>query len=164
MRLLIILGIILSPIFCTAQKDKDPCRFIKKEIDDMKGVTTITTTYSRNNVDWVIRTITAENKTDFTFLYFTLYGISADYSAHGVYVKCEDGTLLKEETVKIDCDYESSYRYSYSGYIQITADNIEDFTTKKIVKIQLDNVSKEIKDKEAIAIANHVACVYRAQP
>lgn len=158
-----LLFILMIPLACQAQKD--PCDRVTKKYDEMKNITT----YSSPSItgltyhDLVVRRhIMPEDSADVTVIDVRIPGYSGNYSAKGIYIKFEDGTIYKEERADVECDYSySKYgpSYMYSGMIALNDENIDLFKTKKIVKIQLSHVKKDIKDKVATYFQGYVNCV-----
>lgn len=140
------------------------CEDIEKDYDEMKGTTDYSIKNGFRDPITVARLIHPSDKLDAIVIYFYLHNSISDYNAKGIYVKFEDGTIMKDETAKVDCHIIDIDNYRYTGYIVINNSNLSDFESKKIVKIQLGDTNQEIKNKLADNIKAYVKCLADIKP
>jgi hypothetical protein len=130
---------------------------IKKEVDEMSGVTTYLTTDMLKLKLCIMKNI-KENDTS-NYAVIKVQSASSNYSAKGYLVKFEDGAIFKDMNIDVDCTYESSYNFTMRSIVKVDPDFLQALMTKKIVKLQLDIYDEEVKEKDAIKIINHVKCM-----
>ena len=155
----------MLPIVCFGQKDY--CTKIKKSIDE-KG-----TTYQSPESKYI--SVIKQFKIDSFFgLHLHFNDANQHFDAVGALVEFEDGAIIKDENAKVDCKQEMteiggghistaatthSGEYLLQGFFHINEVNIEKFVSKKIIRIQLDNASQKIADKDATRIMSYIQCL-----
>lgn len=133
---------------------KDPCSAIKKTVKELEGVTI----YSTPTGSVILYKIIKNDQKQF-YAYFLGIGKTSNYSARGLYIKFEDGTIIKNEEIEIDCTYIATDLYSYKGAFPITIDNEEIILTKKITKYSLSGIEGIIADKFASNLLSYANCM-----
>lgn len=141
------------PILAMSQRCK-----IKKDIDEMAGITTYIPTDISDFV--LLKTINTDKKNDTSYAaVITVSSASSNYSAKGYLVKFDDGTIFKDKEVNVDCTYESSYNFRMEAYVKVDQEFIAAVLTKKIVKLQLDIYTSEIGDGQATKFQKQAKCM-----
>lgn len=157
----IFLLIILFPVLGFAQQNDDYCREIKKKHDELKGKTTF-------DSPWIERlkvtNIIAEDYT-LAVLYFEARASFSDYDSHGLYIKFEDGEILRYPDQKVSCSYiggSARYgpTYSYIVALELTEDLYDKFSKKRVVKFSVDSWENNVRERAAYRFMNYVACVW----
>jgi hypothetical protein len=157
------------PVFSFAQTD---CDNIKKSIE------AVAVTFKSPNTKWA--TVIKQFKVNTFFaLHFHFNDEHSQYETMGASVEFEDGTILKNESVKVDCKQEitmvansrdangtsaQSGKYLLQGFFPIDESNIEKFSSRKITRIQLGDVSKKIRKKDAESLTNYIQCMKDQKP
>ena len=132
------------------------CEKIRREVDDMKGIVS----YNSPDLKHLKLHKTFKDGQTFFRLHIVIEGNTPEYSAKGVYVKLEDGSILKDENAPISCSYIGGMSgYLIQGILSIDDDNIDKLKSKKIIKVQLNNTSKEIGDRESEKATNYLNCM-----
>ena len=111
----------------------DPNSLISKKFDDMKNLTTYSTSYNSNIQ--LYKTISVKDTV--TQLIFSIYKNTADNAQQTVYVKFNDGTVLNYPSITICAKMEHVAGYLYQCIVILNNNNIKDFKDKKIVKFQM---------------------------
>ncbi len=155
----------LIPSLCFAQKNY--CKKIRRRVDEEKGIITYKSPVLKS------LTVLKQFKANPFFGLMLHSSDDADHTdAKGSMVEFEDGSVLKEDNVPIMCKQEVTYisgdtygsgthsgQYILQAYVHISDANIQKFVSKRIVRIQMDNVSRNIPPKEAMQIRNYIRCL-----
>jgi hypothetical protein len=161
----ILYTLVFLPVVCFGQKDY--CKKISKTIDKEKG----TITYKSPSL--VSISVIKQYKLDTVFvLRLNLYDQSQHFNGMGASVEFDDGTIINEELVRVDCKQEMSViasgfnsssansgEYLLQGFFHINPENIKQLTTHKIVRIRLDRASQTIPERDAMKIMNYILCL-----
>ena len=155
------------PAICFGQKDY--CKKIKKSTE--KGFTTYKSPQLKNTT-----LIRQQKDTPVFSLHIHLKDGIQHFETRGAEIVFEDGTILKDEKVRVHCMQEltsingtaspsstSSGEYLLQGFFSITDENLPMFTTKKIKRVQLHTAISLVSERDARAIMNYVICMYDLQ-
>ena len=92
----------------------------------------------------------------------------------GIIVSFDDGSVYKEDGAKVDCrevpvNFDNRYAtasegYQVQGFIHITGGNYEQFANKRITRVQLNEASALIPEKEGEKIMLFVKCLADVKP
>ncbi len=151
------------PAMCSGQKSY--CKKIKKVTD----INNVTVTYKSPDLSHMEAMKRFQGDVFFA-LHFHFIDENAHYETTGAAVEFEDGTILNDDQVNVDCKQQSSPvitgdftgslthsgDYLLQGFFPINDANIKKFITRKIVRIQLDYASQMISKKEATQIINYI--------
>jgi hypothetical protein len=163
---------LFAPVFCYGQNDC--CKKIKKKIEVAKNVTA----FESPDLDH-LSVIKQCGISTFFALHIHCKDDIGHFESTGISIEFEDGTILKDESVSIDCKQEMSVlasgsdshgsasyagKYLLQAFFPITTDNIGLFISKKIMSVSLENCSVKIHNKEATKIMNYVACLKDMKP
>jgi hypothetical protein len=159
------LVLFLVPSLCFAQKNY--CKKIKRKVDEDKGIITYKSPVLKS-----LSVMKQFKSNPFFGLMLRSSDVYDHADARGSIVEFEDGSILKDENVPVLCKQEISYisgdtygsgshsgEYVLQGFFHISDANIQKFVSKKIVRIQLDNVSQQIPVREATQIRNYIRCL-----
>lgn len=154
----------LLPAFCFGQRDF--CKKIKKTTEN--GFTT----YKSPELKAISVIKQLKEATVFT-LHIHFKDQIQHFETYGAEVEFEDGTILKDENVKVHCTQELSSingmtsssstisgNYMLQGFFSITDENVTKFASQRIVRVQLHTAIRPISYKDGNAIMNYVICMY----
>lgn len=152
------------PAICLGQKDY--CKKIKKTTEN--GFTT----YKSPELKTISVIKQLKENTVFT-LHIHFKDQVQHFETYGAEVEFEDGTILKDENVKVHCTQELSSinasasasstiagEYLLQGFFSITDENVTKFASQKIVRVQLHTAIRQISHKDGNAAMNYVICMY----
>lgn len=161
MKRLLVLSIALCALMApfTVLAQKDYCKDIKIKKDEMRGIIQTSAPRVGPNKAYLEVVKTVDGDTKFTHLYIVFEYNFSDYRATGVYLKFEDGTIIKNENKRVDCSFISSYRFMYFGSLDLDEALIEKLSTKKVVKYRVSNIEKDLNDKDAVKLMAYVKCI-----
>ncbi len=161
----LLLLVLLMPALCNGQKNY--CKKISKTVDATGTI--------YNSPDLRSISVIKQLKMNSFFgLNLHFEDTHKHFDAVGAAIEFEDGTILKDRTAKVHCNQEMveinlgnqpgvsaahSGGYLVQGFFHINDENIEKFVSKKIVRIELDNTSKMISDKDAVKVMNYIKCI-----
>jgi hypothetical protein len=165
-----LLVLLFAPLLCSAHKNKyrDICKKITKSYTRVKHKRVVT--YHTPNLVHLSGIKQVKDDTVFA-LHLHIPDSREHFDATGATVEFEDGTILKDELVKVDCRQEQSEialsansgnhsgEYILQGFFPIDGTNEHEFLTKKIVRVQLHSTYQEIPDKEAVRMRRYLKCL-----
>ena len=156
----------IMPVICFGKKDY--CKRIKRSVDKNKG----SITWYSPDLKY-LSVIRQFNANAIFALHLHFKTTDQHFETSGALIQFEDGTIIKDESVKVDCKQEMSVilgggsnsstaqsgEYLLQGFFLITGENIEKFESQKIIKIQLHDATQKIGGKDAVKIMNYVKCM-----
>lgn len=131
---------------------------MKSKTDEFTGQITIT---SPDIFGYPV-TLIKHKKKDFVSTTLFLQGADkyVDYNAKGIYIKFDDGTSYNLEDAKVSCHFiDLSVGYSFIGSVQLTEENIDTFTKKKIVKYKIGPIEKKLTEKGSDRTIEYIKCM-----
>ena len=161
MKKYIILAYLIIGI-CFVSKSQD-CKDVERKIDEMKGDTTFFSP-NMNGVNKLFMFKDGHGELKVVGIVFETTNLDANYDAHGIYIKFDDGTFLRYPGRPINCTYlNSDDHYKFEGSLSIdlhmTPQDLEFFKTKKVVKFMLADKEVNVDDKFAVKFRNAVNCI-----
>jgi hypothetical protein len=160
MKKLILITLMASLCFCSYAQTKDYSKDIKKVVDELKGEIEYSSPYGDAYVTKMIK----PGEPKITTLILHAEGIMSNYSAKGVFIKFEDGKVLRYPELKVNCIYNQyKDRSTFAGALTIDSENYEYFTTKKIVEFSLDDNKSKLSKRDADRLLSYIKVVYAAE-
>ena len=158
-KYIILVYLIIGFSFISKSQD---CKDIERKVNELKGDTVYyTPTLSRLNDIYMYKHRHGRLSVG---IIFQSTNLDANYDAHGIYIKFDDGTFLRYPGRPIDCTYlNSDDHYKFEGSLSIdlhmTPQDLEFFKTKKVVKFMLADKEVNVDDKFAVKFRNAVNCI-----
>lgn len=153
-------------IFCIALlyalpswAQKDPCSKITKKEQELEGITTYMTPYfySVQNID-IFGVKKVVDKKPFLSFMISMNHTVLDYHAKGIYIKFDNGEIIKMPDQKIDCNYDDGWYHYFAAFL-ITDETKDLFTYHKIVKVAMNGDEREVSDKVAQNFIDYLPCL-----
>lgn len=161
--------LILSVILCSnsyGQQSNDLCdSLVTREIDEMEGSISYHYTYpSLGNVLLEpYKLIIPRKKVSWSFINFQVYDSSPRYTEENLYIKFENGKIIRYDGKKIKCKYVGNGRYSYSTDLEINEELFKYLSTEKILKITLGIITEDVPVETSEKLIKGINCIYNKQ-
>ncbi len=157
MKTLLCLFILLSHI-CLSQG----CKNIKKDHNVFRNETIYESPSTFSGVEvgfskWVLPTTTVMS------VNLALHVNSREANLKDMYVKFEDGFMLKLNGAKLACNYLSEKMFYLQGSMPVPKDLAPKFSKMRITKIILGNQDKDIPPKLGERARRYYNCILNAQ-
>jgi len=160
MKKILFAAFLILGSFGLAQAQTDYCKDIKKEVDEMKGKTSFTTPrMGRLDNMYLLKNFSPDG-TGYISIFFSTTKEDAAYDFSGLYIKFNDGSVLRYGDQSIDCSYlNADDHYFYITGRLLLEDDFVSFKTKKIVSFQIANKTLPITDAFATKFMAWVNCI-----
>lgn len=168
MKKLLLLSLLLLPLASHAQRNL--CRKITRTVERKRGITTFKSPRLKNIT--ALRQFKADEF--FGLLLYMPYHHEMTQEK-GASVTFADGTTYKEPDASIKCDQQmvvvdnrymgsDSNPYILQCFIHITADNYEEFATKRITAVYLADASAAVTENDGTKLKEYIKCLASKKP
>ena len=159
-RVLIALMLCLVSIVGFAQSDNDSCynwcSCISRKVDDFTNEVKISTPfYTKPSIDKYIY----PNGTIKYYLYLSLDDSYCTAGGTGLIILFKDGTKFSRPNIKVDMDYYSGDKFTYSVFIPITQNEVKIFAQKEISKFKMYIFERNFKEIDIRAFKEYANCI-----
>lgn len=143
-----------------ANAQKDYSKEITKKVDDLKNITTFTT--PAGIPVSIFKAIIPNSITQTSAIFNTTQSFfHLDLS--GLYIKLENGEILRYPDIKLHCNVIGLSQYLYTAELILTDELYNKFSKNKIVEFSLDDYKQSLNKKEADRVMFYVKNIYDAQ-
>jgi hypothetical protein len=155
-KLLLIITLFLS---AKAYAQKDVCKDIVATGNELSGDKKFKTPV-KFNMPQVSIEKTISDKGELTFVSFLIYADHSFANQKGLFIKFDDGTILKIPESYIASSYSTiSHQYVGSASLSVSDENEKSFMLHKIVKYQVGDVEKEFPEKWQDRYLQYYNCI-----
>lgn len=132
--LVVALLLLVGPSESFSQEPHKLCNRISRSVDPIDGKVTISTPIG--GLIGIHKFVDGKGNSS-TYLALTSNGYTLNVGKTGAIVVLEDGTRIERPGQKIDCDPGYGSGWSYSTWIRLTAEEVEQLSNSKITMFRL---------------------------
>lgn len=156
MKHILLICCLLVASFCYGQN----CDDIIKKVDGLKEETifvspTLTGAPGINAIK-----IIEKSGSEKILISFRVFDTRRWDDPKGLFIKFEDGTIIRIKNYPIKVNYESINLWSYLSALELDSENAKLFTTNQIVNFEVDHGDNIVTPKWGAKIKDWINCVY----
>lgn len=147
--------------FIAIAQDKDYSKDVIRKVNDLKNEVEYTSPSLLYGTSVYIKKIIVPDEPIVAGLVFQVMGIVTNYNAKGIFIKFEDGEILRYPNEPLNCSYISSMdRALFLGALILDDELFEKFSKKKIMEISLDDNKGTLSKRMSERLPSYVRYVY----
>jgi|ERR1700744_872861 len=152
----ILLNIAFSTIFnAVAIAQTNYCKDISKSVNEFKETTTFVSPQLKNVI---LYKYFIKGQKSSTIVVSTL-SYTLDYDLRGVYIKLDDGSILKNETFKSIVRYDGNNKYEYYSQIDLSESELQRLSEHKIIAYGIGEMIINLKNKDGLRYQGYAKCL-----
>lgn len=154
-RIIVALMLCLVSIIGFGQ-ESNWCSIIERNVDDFTNEVKISTPYYMNPM--IIKYIYPNGSIKY-YLSLSLDDSYCTAGGTGLIILFKDGTKFSRPNVKVDMDYYSGDKFTYSVFTPITQSEVKIFSQKEMSKFKMYIFERNFSDREIEAFKEFANCI-----
>jgi hypothetical protein len=150
-----ILMVLLTFLFLSVKAQSKYCKYIDKSNNEF----TETTTYCSPRLQPITFYVNFVKGVKTNSIVASCLSYTANYDTYGIYIKLDDGTILKSELSKALVRYDGNDKYDYYSQLDIADSDIQELILHKIISYGIGSMVLDVKVKDAIKYQAYITCL-----